>query len=225
MPSFFKDAESRDPSRLECVVLEIRLYSEQKSANRTSIKPQKKLTSFPKTAASFKAPIFSSPYSNPHSVNNNPGSTALHLTFLPCVFATHFTKCNCAAFVTLYAILDPPILRPAIELVTSTTPPSSLELKIGTAAAARAFTPRTLVFQHRSHSASERASRSAKEEKRVQPALAITMSRPPRDWVAVWTRVVTSAVEPASALRVAVFTPWVEESSEASWSAAEALLA
>jgi hypothetical protein len=82
-------------------VLEIRLYSEQKSANRTSIKPQKKLTSFPKTAASFKAPIFSSPYSNPHSVNNNPGSTALHLTFLPCVFATHFTKCNCAAFVTL----------------------------------------------------------------------------------------------------------------------------
>jgi hypothetical protein len=98
-------------------VLEISLHSNWlESANRTTTKPQKQagiqsnvtrkeeqeeLTSFPNAAASFNAPIFSSPYSNPHSVNNSPGSTALHLTFLPCVFATHFTKCSCAAFVTL----------------------------------------------------------------------------------------------------------------------------
>ena len=78
--------------------------------------------------------------------------------------------------------------------------------------------------QHLSHSSSERASRSAKSEKRVQPALATRMSRPPRSLMAVWTRRAISAEEPASALMVVVVIPgYFEERSEARSVAAVAL--
>jgi len=189
-------------------------------------KMKKGLTSFFNTAASFNPSIFSCPYSNPHSVSSKPGRTAFALTFAPCVLATHLTKCNCAAFVTEYAILLPPIVRPAIELVTSTTPPSAFASKVGIALLTSAFTPSTFVRQHRSHSSSLRASKSAKSEKRVQPALAITTSRPPRSWIAVCTRLAICAVEPASALIVVVLMfGWAEESSLARSEAAVALLA
>ena len=73
-------------------------------------------------------------------------------------------------------------------------------------------------------SSSERASRSAKSEKRVQPALATRMSRPPRSLMAVWTRRAISAEEPASALMVVVVIPgYFEERSEARSVAAVAL--
>jgi hypothetical protein len=126
--------------------------------------------------------------------------------------------------VTEYAILLPPIVRPAIELVTSTTPPSAFPSKLGVALAIKLLTPRTLVRQHLSHSSSVRASRSAKLEKRVQPALAMRMSRPPRSWRVVLTRWAISLEEPASALMVVVLIPgYFEVRSEARSEAAVAL--
>jgi hypothetical protein len=113
-------------------------------------------------------------------------------------------------------MLDPPIVRPAIELVTSTTPPSGFASKVGIALATRDFTPRTFVRQHLSHSSSERASRSSKAEKRVQPALAIRMSRPPRSLRVVETRALMESDKPASAFMVVVLMPgYFEVRSEA----------
>jgi hypothetical protein len=80
------------------------------------------------------------------------------------------------------------------------------------------------VRQHLSHSSSERASRSAKLEKRVQPALAIRMSRPPRSVRVVLTRVAMESEEPASAFMVVVLIPgYFEARSEARDSAAAEL--
>jgi hypothetical protein len=62
-----------------------------------------------------------------------------------------------------------------------------------------------------------------KLEKRVQPALAIRMSRPPRSRVVVATRSLTDEVEPASAFMVVVLIPYFEVSSEARSEAAVAL--
>lgn len=42
-----------------------------------------------------------------HSVNNNPGRTALIRVFGPCVVAMHFIRWTPAALVTLYAMLLP----------------------------------------------------------------------------------------------------------------------
>ena len=67
-----------------------------------------------------------------------------------------------------------------------------------------------------SHSSSERASRSSKAEKRVQPALAIRMSRPPRSLRVVETRALMESDKPASAFMVVVLMPgYFEVRSEA----------
>lgn len=72
-----------------------------------------------------------------HSVANHPGNTALTLTFGPCVLAKHLIKCNCAALVTLYGILLPASVRPAMLEVMMKTPPWGLELNVGAASRIR----------------------------------------------------------------------------------------
>ncbi len=126
-----------------------------------------KLTSFFKEARSFSAPILSSPYNRPHSVNSSPGNTALTLTFGPWVVAKHFIKCSCAALVTEYGILEPLGRIPAIDDVMMKAPPSVLALKVGKAAARRWVCARTFTAQQVSQSAAVGAERSLKVLKRV----------------------------------------------------------
>jgi hypothetical protein len=102
-----------------------------------------------------------------HSVSNHPGSTALTLTRGPCVLAKHLIKCNCAAFVTLYGIELPPIVRPAMEEVMMKTPPSELEVKVGKAACMRCVCAFTFTEKQVSQSSTVAADKSLKLEKRV----------------------------------------------------------
>jgi hypothetical protein len=102
-----------------------------------------------------------------HSVSNQPGNTALTLTFGPWVLAKHLIKCNCAAFVTLYGIELPPVLRPAMLEVIMKTPPSGLLLKVERAAFMRCVCAFTFTAKQVSQSATVGAKRSEKVEKRV----------------------------------------------------------
>lgn len=127
------------------------------------------LTTFFNVAKFSIASIFSREYSNPHSVSSSPGSTALTLIFGPCVVARHFMRCSCAALVTLYGMLLPLALIPAILELIMNTPPSALALNTGAASRNRYVCAFTLTAKHLSQSSVVGACRSAKVEKRVKP--------------------------------------------------------
>ena len=76
-------------------------------------------------------------------------------------------RCSCAAFVTLYGMLEPSGFMPAIELVTMKDPPSGFALKVANAARSRCVWARTLTAKQVSQSAAVGAERSAKVLKRV----------------------------------------------------------
>jgi hypothetical protein len=118
--------------------------SNHNTKERKGTKGEKNPTVFFNHALSSNALTLSSPYNWPHSVKSNPGSTALTRTLGACVQAKHFIKCSCAAFVTLYGMLEPLGLMPAMEDVMMKAPPSVLASKVARAARMRCIWARTL---------------------------------------------------------------------------------
>jgi hypothetical protein len=124
-----------------CAVSSKSVYAHQQTHPQTQHHNQQnqkeKPTTFFNHALSSSLLTPSSPYNCPHSVKSKPGRTALTLTLGPCVAARQRMRCSCAAFVTLYGMLEPPGLMPAIELVTMKDPPSGFALKVANAARSR----------------------------------------------------------------------------------------